>query len=195
MSKKTTKSAAVKSVEAPSLKEAMEGIFAGSIPNTDNMPEKERVFVQVFCGEVSRAAFAAKYLIVKGSKEESLKKLGLYMKDMREKLGNPKKADLLWKASDRVRSALAMAIGREFPKAKSTPKGMGDKKLDGEAITTDPEQTESAARTTKVTKELALSQFNANLTAVLNSALDSTALSRQKLAELAGDIIAAWSSK
>lgn len=195
MSKKTTMSRkstmkvdAVESV--PSLKEAMEGIFAGSMPNTDNMPEKERVFVQVFCGEVSRAAFAAKYLIVKGSKEESLKKLGLYMKDMREKLGNPKKVDLLWKASDRVRSALAMAINREFPKAKSTPKGKGDKKVDGEAITTEP-----AEKTTKVTKELALSQFNSNMTAVLNAALESTGKNRQQLAEIAGDIIAAWSSK
>lgn len=177
----------VEAVEVASTKFArvVSGVLAGENVSLAGLSAGEKYFIAELSHEGRRAAFARAHL-KRDTLEESRQALSAYMKGIREGLGSPKSDTEIYKVSERVRKALSIALAREFTEAKKDTRAA--RPTQGKAETTAEEDEASS----EVAPELALSQLEGNLIAVLDNALKAGAGSKADLAQFAVMTIKQW---
>lgn len=184
MSKKTVEAAEVVSTKFGAVVSAL---LAGEKVSLAGLNVGEKFFISELSHEGKRAVFAREHLL-KGTLEESRKELSAYMKAIREALGSPKSDSEIYKVSERIRKALSIALDREFPSDK---KGRQARPTQGNAETTETTEEEEDA-SAEVAPELALSQLEGNLFAVMDNALKAGAGTKSDLFQFAVMTLKQW---
>jgi hypothetical protein len=185
----------VEVVEMSKFAGVVAGILAGERVSVAGLTVGERFFIAELSHEGKRAEFARQNLL-RDTLDESRKALSEYMKGIREGLGSPKSDDELYKISERVRKALSIALDREFPEEsakKRAPRTPEEPPVQGKAITTGAGEEEGEGEgTSSVSPELALSQLESNLNAVMNTALKAGAGTKADLFQFAVMTLKQW---